>query len=86
MIHWSTLQPSELAGLFILGAIVLLFVTVLGVIRGGGRGRVSLHAVKIDATGHPKQKRDVGNARSVGMPRYPRSRRSLRIDHTGRTG
>ena len=54
MIRWSTLQPSEIASLFILGAMFLAFVTVLAVIRSGGRGRVPLHAVKIDAMGRAR--------------------------------
>ena len=65
MIHWSTLQPSEIASLFILGTIFLLFVTVLAVIRSVERrtlGRVPLDAVKIDATVHP----DLNNASSLG--------------------
>jgi hypothetical protein len=37
MIHWSILQPSEIASLFILAMIFLVFVTAVGVIRSGRR-------------------------------------------------
>jgi uncharacterized membrane protein len=42
MIHWLILQPSEMAGLFVLAMILLVFVTVVGVIRSGRRGRARL--------------------------------------------
>jgi hypothetical protein len=47
MIHWSILQPSEIASLFILATIFIVFVTVVGVIRSGRRWRTPLHGVKI---------------------------------------
>ena len=43
MIHWSTLQPSEIAGLFILGTIFLLFVTVLAIIQSESARRSRRH-------------------------------------------
>jgi len=42
MIHWSILQPSEMASLFVLAMIFLVFVTVVEVIRSGKRGRTRL--------------------------------------------
>ena len=68
MTRWSTLQPSEIASLFILGAMVLAFVTVLAVMRSGGRGRVPLHTVKIDAMGRarPDQNNAFDTARLAG--------------------
>jgi len=42
MIHWSILQPSEIVSLFVLAMIFLVFVTGIGVIRSGRRGRTRL--------------------------------------------